>query len=403
MGMFIYPFLTLLLKTRLNFNELQIGYVMMAIAAANVSGSLFSGKAADRVGRKRVYMWSLFIGMIGLIAGGLVCESLMVIPFLVGVYFCVSMAMPAIAAMIADWSDDSNRNECFSLMYLCSNIGFAVGPFIAGFLFYSHTPWIFWGQAVSFGVAAVVAILWLHETYIPGAAAGTVPADSARGTLGKLPESGDAEEKAEREAGLFQLVFRSPVLACFIVCLAAFSVCYIQVDFLLPLQVEDVFGEELGSRYFGMISGANGLACVIGTPILVALTKRQNRLGCIAAAGLLYAVGFGSYAVVRNLSGMFLLVIVWTFGEVLVSTGAGVYIAEHSPATHRARFQSLYELSRAMGKAFGPTIFGYYLMKGTLRGAWILVAGICVGTSAVLFVLYLIEKRKKQRCKALGV
>lgn len=401
MGMFIYPFLTLLLKTRLGFTELQIGQVMLFIAAANISGSLISGKLSDRLGRKRVYEWSLLVGVASLIVGGLVCESLAVIPCVVVVYFCVSMTMPAIAAMITDWSDDSNRSECFSLMYLCTNIGFSVGPLIAGLLFYEHTPWIFWGQAVSFGAAAVLASFWIHDTH-PGRLPASAVSDAGNGISGTIREGAAENTSVEKgaggtEEGLFQLVLRSPALTCFVICLTVFSLCYIQVDFLLPLQVEHLFGEELGSRYFGLVAAANGIVCVAATPFLVSITKRRNQLGCIAAAGLLYTAGFGLYAAAKSLPVLLLLVAVWTSGEILVSTGSGVYIAEKSPETHRARFQSLYEFSRGVGKAFGPTAFGYYLVSGTLTGAWILVGGICLFTSGVLFVLYLTDKRREEK------
>ena len=395
MGMFIYPFLAMLLKSRLGFSELQIGQVMLLIAGANIGGSLLSGRLSDRLGRKRVYQWSLLLGVATLIAGGLVCESLAVIPCVIIVYFCVSMTMPAVAAMITDWSEPSNRSECFSLMYLSTNIGFSVGPFIAGFLFYDHTPWIFWGQAVSFGATAVMAAFFIHDS-APGGP-GTQAVSRAPEEQEKAGDAGPEGPLKAGEAGLFRLVLRSPLLTCFVICLAVLSICYIQIDFLLPLQVGDIFGEELGSRYFGMISAANGVVCVVATPFLVSLTKRRNQLLSIALAGLLYMVGFGGYALARSLPAFIALVAVWTSGEILISTGSGVYIAEHSPETHRARFQSLYEFSRGVGKAFGPTAFGYYLIYGSIRSAWVLVGGICLAASAALMIMAFCESRARGR------
>lgn len=395
MGMFIYPFLAMLLKSRLGFSELQIGQVMLLIAGANIGGSLLSGRLSDRLGRKRVYQWSLLLGVATLIAGGLVCESLAVIPCVIIVYFCVSMTMPAVAAMITDWSEPSNRSECFSLMYLSTNIGFSVGPFIAGFLFYDHTPWIFWGQAVSFGATAVMAAFFIHDS-APGGP-GTQAVSRAPEAQEKAGDAGPEGPLKAGEAGLFRLVLRSPLLTCFVICLAVLSICYIQIDFLLPLQVGDIFGEELGSRYFGMISAANGVVCVVATPFLVSLTKRRNQLLSIALAVLLYMVGFGGYALARSLPAFIALVAVWTSGEILISTGSGVYIAEHSPETHRARFQSLYEFSRGVGKAFGPTAFGYYLIYGSIRSAWVLVGGICLAASAALMIMAFCESRARGR------
>lgn len=378
MGMFIYPFLSLFLNSKMGFSELEIGKYMLVIAAANISGSLLSGKLADRFGRKRTYLWSMGLCVMFLALSGFLCDRLVVI-FLVGaVYFFVSMTMPVLAAMITDVAEPSQRRECFSILYLSTNIGLSVGPLIAGLLFPKYVAWIFWGQGISFFLAFLLVLLFAEETQPDLAAA---------------EDRVDVDVKAKnKDEGLLSIVLRSPMLLMFILCVAALCFCYIQVDFMLPLYVKDLFGLETGSRYFGVISAANGVAVVLLTSAVIVATGKLRPITNIALASIFYAAGFGLYAVTRQFPLLVLLVFVWTTGEILISTSSGVYIAERAPITHRARFQSLYELAQGLGKGVAPAIMGYYLEEHTISEGWVLIAVISLATGAVLLGLSRLDR-----------
>jgi len=53
------------------------------------------------------------------------------------------MTYSPISAVITDVTTPLNRNEAFSLTYFATNVGFAFGPLIAGFLFENYTSMIF--------------------------------------------------------------------------------------------------------------------------------------------------------------------------------------------------------------------------------------------------------------------
>nr|WP_206459904.1 MFS transporter [Anaerovorax sp. IOR16] len=392
MGMFIYPFLSLLLNTRLGYNEFQIGQVMLYIAVANIIGTLLAGKLADRFGRKKIYLYALIGCVASLFFGGFVCEKFLIVPVVVLVYFFVSMTMPVLAAMITDLSDENNRRECFSLLYLSTNIGFSMGPLIAGMLFYNYTSWIFWGQGISCMVTALIVFFTINDT-MPDSSLNITKEENLEDNRKDIDLKDRKREDAEKS--LFLLLLERPVLLCFIFCLAVLTFCYIEVDFILPLQVKDIFGIEAGAKYFGIMSACNGFVVVIASPILVLMTKKKEPLFNMFIAALLYAVGFGFYAITRSLLLYMVFVAIWTSGEILISTCSGEYIASHSPESHRARFQSLYEFARGVGKAFGPLVFGLFLLKHSMAAAWILIAWICVLTGIVLFILFRIEQTMK--------
>ena len=71
-------------------------------------------------------------------------------------------------------------------------------------------------------------------------------------------------------------------------------------------------------------------------------------------------------------------VVIWSIGEILISTGAVVIIAEHSPASHVARFQSQYDMARSVGRGLGPFLFGQMLSVLNYRQTWTIDAAACI-------------------------
>ena len=81
------------------------------------------------------------------------------------------------------------------------------------------------------------------------------------------------------------------------------------------------------------------------------------------------------------------LVLVWTSGEILCNTNSGVFIASHATATHRARYQAIYEIVHNLGKALGPLVMGFYLLGHDYHQGWLLVALICGLAAAGMVVM----------------
>ncbi|MBQ3107079.1 MAG: hypothetical protein IJC68_00510, partial [Firmicutes bacterium] len=72
-------------------------------------------------------------------------------------------------------------------------------------------------------------------------------------------------------------------------------------------------------------------------------------------------------------------------------------LANHSPVTHRARFQSLYDITHALGRAIGPKVLGTYLLVHTFSDAWSMITFIGLGTCIWFLTLGLIETRQLKK------
>lgn len=299
---------------------------------------------------------------------GFNASSHAVIPFIMIMYFMVSMLMPSVSAMILDWSGKDNKSECYSLLYLAGNIGSALGPVVAGFLFYSHMPWIFYSMSLAFLAMLPIIVFGVKDIYVPH------PHRTSKGD--------------QKQESLIKILFHNPILLIFILCLALLTLCYINLDFMLPLQFRDIFGLNAGSKYSSLIWTINGAVVVFCTPVIISFTKKKHPLYNIGIACLLYTLGFSLYGISESLAVLMFAVIIWTSGEILISTCAGIYIADQAPETHRGRSMSLYEFSRGVGKLTGPLFAGWLMTFFSYSRAWLIIAGICLIVDAIIWLLY---------------
>jgi len=78
-------------------------------------------------------------------------------------------------------------------------------------------------------------------------------------------------------------------------------------------------------------------------------------------------------------------------GETLIATNTNVYIANHSPASHRGRFNSIFPIIRKLGFAVGPMIAGVYVKYTSIRNLWLLVGGLAIVGAFMMYRLYLMD------------
>ena len=96
-------------------------------------------------------------------------------------------------------------------------------------LFYSHMPWIFFSMAMIFFVTFVLVLCKVQDIYVP--------------------RKDTRHLETVKQVSQIRIVLQNPVLLLFTICLAALTLCYINLDFMLPLQLRDLFGLDAGSKY----------------------------------------------------------------------------------------------------------------------------------------------------------
>jgi len=382
LGAFVGPLLTLLLSDKLGMNTSEVGTYIMIQGILFLPASSLGGYLADHFQRKRTVVILTILQALSFLACAFFEPSILTAYLIMlGSFFSLT-AQPASSAIAADLTVKENRQAAFSLIYLGINIGFSIGPLIAGLLYYRFLPLIFLGDALTTLIA--IFIFYKH-----------IPESKPTYDIEK-EQSLDDDERAEK-GSVFSALLKRPSIIAFGLISTLLSFEFAQVHFSLPLYIKDLYGIELGSRLFGILMSINGLVVILGTIFIVGHTKKLKPSLNVSFAALFCAFGLGLLYFNHSRIALIISTILWTIGEILNATNVGVYIANHAPKSHRARFNSLYGIISGAGYALSPKFMGIYFTHSPIKNVWIMTFFVGILCSLLMLIMYAFESKKDKR------
>ncbi|HBF36969.1 MAG TPA: MFS transporter [Firmicutes bacterium] len=379
MGNFVIPFLAMFLTKNLHYAPDKAGFFIMLVSLAGVPGILLGGSLVDRVGRKNVLALSQFLSACCFVPCALSPNAAFVPWLMVFSVFFSETAQVAHNAMVADLTCRENRKDAFALIYLGINIGFSIGPVLAGFLF-NHYIQIFFLIDSLTTMISVALILWFTQETIPCGKTFETPVDEPTG--GEQAESGN----------LWAILWRRPFFLAFLIIYFFYTFVYNQDTFGLPLYLNQLFSGS-SSKIYGLLMTTNALFVVCASTLLTVLTRKWSATTNIALAGILYAVGFGMIFFIHSFAMFVLSTVIWTAGEIMSSVNTDVYLTGHSPVSHRGRFNSIRLFIRRAGMAVAPMVMGIFIKHCGLRNVWPIISILALVATAGVYAIHRVERR----------
>lgn len=351
-GDFVLPFLSLFLVKKLGLSYQNAGVAVMLTSLSTIPGSFAGGKIADHFGRKRTYALFQLSAAASLFFCAFIKNPQIIVALICMSSFFNGGVRPIISAIITDVLPAEKRQMGFSLSYLGINLGVALGPLVAGFLFNHYIPLIFIGDAITSLLAVILVLTNIKES---------------------LPDHEDntntnSGEKSE-EGNVFSVLFRRPKILIFLLINTVLSIVYTQSSFSLPMMLDSIFGSS-GARNFGILMSVNAFTVIVMTMLITQFTRKWKPLGSMTVAGFLYAAGFGMITFIRIMPLFILSTLIWTIGEIMMMTNFGVYIANNTPQNYRARFNAVTSLSWAIGASLGTSLVGRYMDYFGVANVW---------------------------------
>jgi len=381
-GMFVFPFLTLYLTGRLGMTQEEAGVFIMMVSIAYIPANFIGGKIADTFGRKKLMVIAQVISGLLYIPCGFPGVGSNIRWFLLASVFFDGMTDPARTAMMTDLTTPETRRPAFSLTYLGHNLGFAVGMVIAGFLFEKYTSWLFWGNAIAILAAISLVAVKVKET---------------KPTHEQVEASfGTGQQDEGHRGNILQAILSRPNLIIFTALTGLYGFVYAQHRFILPLQTKAFFGDR-GPVIYGTLMTLNAVMVIfLSTPIMT-LTQHWKPINAVALAGILFALGFGLIGLSPSVLLIYITTAIWTLGEIVNATNEGTYVANHTPISHRARFQAFLPLLGGLGWTFSPPVVGAFTDRFGLRTAWPFLGAIAAIASIAIYYLGVAEKKADAR------
>lgn len=372
MGNFVGPFLTLFLTHKAGISVGIVGIIVAINAGLGMVGSMIGGKLIDTIGRKKVLMLFSTASGVGYALCAFIHQPMVVTGLLMLSSFLGGFSQPVYSTITTDLTEGEQRKAAFSLNYIAINVGYSVGPLLAGFLYKDHLLWFFLGDAITTFMSVALVSIFVPET---------LPSKT------EVCQSKAKTSESAEEGSLVSAFMKRPALMMFSLITVIYFIVFSQFNFGLSLQVEDVF-KESGAAVFGSLMTVNALLCSILTVVITSAAKNIKPSLSISIGGLFYAVGFGMIFFITSYFNFILSTIIWTIGEILVSTNTSVYIADHTPITHRGRFNSIFPIIRRIGFIIGPILGGFCVKYASIRSLWIVIAALSLLGAFMMYRLY---------------
>ncbi|TDO48607.1 putative MFS family arabinose efflux permease [Kribbella sp. VKM Ac-2527] len=345
LGSFVQPFLVLYLTQDRHLSIGTAGAVAAAVGAGSVVSQLVGGWLSDRVGRRRTMLIGFFgtAAALVLLGSARSMETIWAAAFAVGLMG--DLFRPAVQATVADLLQPSERVRAFGLLFWAINLGFSVSTVSAGVLASVGYGLLFWLNAGTSVVAALVIWSMVPET---------------------RPVASEGPARP-----LLPVVLRDITFLLVVLLQIGYATIYFQGYSTLPLAMA---GDGLPSSTYGLVIALNGVVIVVVQPFVGRYLAKVDRSKLLAVSMLVVGLGFGLGAVVHSWWGYGVSVVVWTIGEIGFAAVVGAVLADLAPVDLRGRYLGLAGMAFGVGAVIGPVLGTNALQHLGATMTWLMCA-----------------------------
>ncbi|MFN8412537.1 MAG: MFS transporter [Anaerolineales bacterium] len=385
-GSMIWPFLLIYASGKLHLPLSTVATLISINAGTGLLASFLAGTLADKIGRKVVMVFSLFVN-------GIAYFFLMraeTYPHFVILMVFIGLSNPLYQvgadAMLADMIPSEQRTDAYAINRIANNSAFAIGPAVGGFLASTSYNLAFYCASIGFLFYSLLLFFMAKETLH------TAQSESHNISLA---EQLSATEKRNMSNGYLN-VFSDKGYMAFVSLVAVGLTAPTMLWILMPVYAKLNF--NVPEAMYGWIPTTNAIMCVFIQYPITQITRKYKTLPVTAIGMLAYALGVGSVAFMTGFSGFLLSMIILTFGELIIVPTASKYVADIAPADLRGRYMSVYWLAWGLARTCAPLIGGFLNDKFFPQAIWI--GGLLIGLTSA-FGLTLLNSFSKKRSSLL--
>ena len=340
-GTFVIPFLTLYL-TRRGFSTAEAAIALGAYGAGHFVASGVGGYLADRIGRRKTIVLSMFsvaLTMV-LLSQAQTFAAVVILTMLAGL--TGELYRPAGSALLADLVPQGQRVTAFAMYRLAFNAGWAFGPAVAGFMVKASYFWLFVGDAITSMLFGVVA--WFALPH---------------GVRASRDESGWPEA--------LRVIARDHRLHQFLVASLAIGFVFFQMSSTFGLHIT---GKGISPTWYGVILSLNGVMVVAFELLITTYSQRFPARTAMAFGYVLIGLGFAANAFAETVPAFALAMVVFTLGEMAAMPVASAYVADLAPEHMRGRYMGMNGFVWALALVLGPSL-GMLLYEDSATSLWL--------------------------------
>jgi len=334
-GTMILPFLSKYLKEDLDFTYGEVGWVMVFFGVGSLIGSWIGGKLTDKIGFYKVMIWSLLIT-------GFLFIGLQYVKTFWG--FCISMLIimsiadmfrPAMFVSLNTYSKLENRTRSLTLIRLAINLGFVVGPTVAGIIIISSGYQVlFWIDGLTC-IISIILFKYLIEE-----------------------KKGDAKEK-KKELDMLDVnatVFKDKPYWIFLGISFLMGMIFFQLFTTMPLYHKEQY--NLTEFHTGLLFFLNGLLIVLFEMPMVHWIEKSKieETKLILFSSILMAISFFVLLFDAWAGILIISMLLITFGEMIGFPYTNAFAMKRAKSGNEGRYMALYSMSFSLAHIVSPKL-----------------------------------------------
>lgn len=337
------PFLALYMSSK-GFSAAEIGIVLTASVISQQGLTFIGGMMGDKFSYRKIMIIGLIIRIVGYIT--FLCSSTFILLIIASSFAGIGGALltPSTKASIA--TEENLGGKAFALRNVAVNIGAALGPILGGLLYKTSFNVVFLTAAFTHLILLVFVALFVKKFQ---------------------------KAKSNNMLAEFKNIIRDKNIIYLTIVSSIFWFVYSQLNLSIPLYAKSYLHmEALTSTLFTL----NGLIVIIFQFNLISFFEKKFTSVSILVYGMLFlAASFTSIFVVPNMFGLYIFIILFTVGEILVGPSidnVATYLApSNSSVGGYLGFVSLgWAIGGSLGNLFGGYLFNlsngsYWTMWGT--------------------------------------
>jgi MFS family permease len=359
------PFLSIYFSTQLGLSTSEIGLFFVGIAVVRAISQAVGGELSDRIGRFGLVVHSQTVRSLSFIALGLAVGlnwGFWWVAILFGVNAIFgSLFMPAVMALVSDLLPPEKRLNGYSIARSASNLGWAVGPAIGGFMATSSYASLFYISAIlSFGSMIVFRLFFKPPPIV---------ANLDRFRYSDLLAVKDDKLLAVH-AGLTLILY------------------LVVAQLIAPFSLYTVGMRGIPEHQLGMLFTLNGLFVVLFQFPVTRLLSHLSFTTQLAAGAFLYFIGYGMVDFMGSFWQFALAIFVITLGEVTMSPPGLTLTSRLAPVGRTGRYMGIRGFCETLGWSLGPMYGGFFLdiLGHRPEAAWLLISSLALVAAIGYFI-----------------
>lgn len=378
MGAFIWPLLTLIMKDKLGYSPSTIAYIFFGVGAVFLPANILGGKLADKYNRKKLIIIFDTVSIVFFILCSLVEPGILMMIFFIIAGLFANMESPSFEALVVDVTKPNEREKVYSLMYLGHNLGYMFGAAIGGLLFANYLSLAFVLDGLTTLASTILIVMFVKVVNIDDI---------------DEYDKNEYENMVEHDMKVVDILKSRPSILIQLIVFLFASLIYSQWNYVLPMYMTDIFGEDLGSKYFGLIGSFNAFVVIAFTPVITYLLNRIYDLSKILMGQFLIGISFLIIINQQAYYVFFIMMFVFTVGEIVNMLGSSPFMSRRVPASHRGRINSYRNISYFVGGAIGRVLIGWILEATNYAITFISITILGLITTAIVAYNYNLDKR----------